>query len=404
MRNINVYLPYILVAVNVLTVSAFVAAIAGIVLIIRNWRDKRNPTRILSEAMKQNAPQVPTRPFSISRWKRWREKKRQARVERFLHEIRGEAEHLAQDDTTPPGNGGTIPPVTGGGDGWWHRNFRFIAIIIFALFVVYDIYYVVHNNIIGIYTYVNWTSVLVGAVIVLAIKFIWKNRRSISRLFLGLSRIDFLFIGIFLVPVIGMFVVCIAIFGSIEGIEIGWELVMFTAIMIPLGIIIGYKKDYIGWNKGILGQWFIPLSTRTYMFVQTGRSHLRTYLNSPDEILKDGEIVPEEYKGQADYERTWIQTTFGQYWIGPEFLGRSKKIFEIPREVEKEKIEDDDTPEAWTITKEPVTTWEFRERTPRPILVKVKFGDNIEMVILVLCNFRGKVPKTVGFTLNGAIY
>src|ERR1019366_4991455 len=107
-------------------------------------------------------------------------------------------------------------------------------------------------------------------------------------------------------------------------------------------------------------------------------------------VLVDGEIIDERYPGEAEDHKTWIQKKYGRYWVGFPFLGNHVHIFNITHDRAKRQLTQDMTPADWIDYADgPEPTDELRWKTPRAVLVPdIKFGDNVEANILVLCRLE----------------
>ncbi len=188
-------------------------------------------------------------------------------------------------------------------------------------------------------------------------------------------------------------------FFGIIGLIITCELIVFTMMMTPL--IIG-----IAWKTGYLATLFTTVGTGNIKFVDVGASNKYTYINIPGKVLIKGEIIDERYSGETEDRKTWVQKKFGRYWVGFPFLGNHVHTFYITHDRAKRQLTQDMTPADWIEYGEgPEPTDELRWKVPRAVLVPdVKFGDNIEANILVLCRIEFNVPLKPVYIQKGDFF
>lgn len=198
------------------------------------------------------------------------------------------------------------------------------------------------------------------------------------------------------------------LFGN-TGLEIEAEFLIFAVLM--TAIILG-----ISWKTGYLATLFFPIETGNIGFVDAGETNVFTYINIPGKVLRDGVevngkkfdgvIVDEEYPGQWLEEKTFIQKTWGQYWIGFKFLGRKVHRLEFTKERENPRLSKDMEPAEWIERDAGIfRTNELRSKFPRPVLVPdLKFADNIEANILAQCNLEVLIPKQLVYMQKGNFF
>ncbi|MFZ2621297.1 MAG: hypothetical protein WAX37_02200 [Minisyncoccia bacterium] len=189
------------------------------------------------------------------------------------------------------------------------------------------------------------------------------------------------------------------------------ELAVFTIIAVPLLLA-------IAWKKGYLRTLFMTVETGNIGFVDAGETNVYTYPNIPGKTLdehgelvdtntldKDGNRTHEEFS-QNRFWKNWIMRKLGFYWVGFGFLGRKIHMFSITKEREAKKLVPGMDPGEW-IERDPnpVLVSGLRYKFPRPVLVPdVKFTDNIEANILVLCKFEVLKPNVLVYTLKGNFF
>jgi len=173
--------------------------------------------------------------------------------------------------------------------------------------------------------------------------------------------------------------------------------VLFIIIMVPL--LLG-----IAWKTGYLRTLFTTIETGNIKFVDAGETNVKTYINIPGKILQGGEIIngnPDAKKGLM----RWIQKKFGFYWVGFAFLGRKVHTFSLIKERESRELKPNMEPSAWIEREQAKPSEELRWKFPRPVLVPdVKFQDNIEANILVLCKFEVLRPTVLMYIQKGSFF
>ncbi len=195
-------------------------------------------------------------------------------------------------------------------------------------------------------------------------------------------------------------------FTGLAGIMIILEFILFTVVMIPL--VIG-----ITWQTGYLRTLFFEIEEGNLGFVDSGQANVFTYSNIPGKILRDDVIVngksfedvlvDEEYPGQWEKEKTFIQKEWGLYWVGFKFLNRKVHFIPITKERENPGLSKDMDPSEW-IKRDPgvFPTDQLRGVFPRPVLVSdLKFVDNIEANMLAMCNLEVVIPRQFVYVQKG---
>ncbi len=190
---------------------------------------------------------------------------------------------------------------------------------------------------------------------------------------------------------------------------VGMSLV-FLMIWIPLLLA-------IAWKMGSLDHFFTEIETDNIGFGDSGESNKFVYANTPGHVLRwqreiedivvnDYVLIDEEHPNQAEEEKTFIQRTWGLYWIGPKFLNRSVHMIPLTKKKAASQLRKDMPVEEWIVgSNEVVYVNQLRRQFPRSVpVVDMKFNDGIEANMLVLANYEVVVPRKAVYTLKGDFF
>ncbi len=173
----------------------------------------------------------------------------------------------------------------------------------------------------------------------------------------------------------------------------------------------------IAWKMGYLDHLFFEIETDNIGFGDSGESNVFVYANTPGHVLRwqreiddivvnDYVLIEEEHPNQAEEEKTFIQGTWGLFWIGPKFLNRSVHMIPLTKKKAASQLRKDMPVEDWIVgSNEVVYVNQLRRQFPRSVpVVDMKFNDGIEANMLVLANYEVVVPRKAVYTLKGDFF
>ncbi|MEQ1499982.1 MAG: hypothetical protein ABL917_01255 [Parcubacteria group bacterium] len=208
-----------------------------------------------------------------------------------------------------------------------------------------------------------------------------------------------------------------------DGLLIADMLIAFVIIM--TGLLLG-----IAWNTGYLRSLFFQIETSNLAFVDSGQSNVFTYANvtgkilrwgvkiddvlvqgkiirtevrDGDELINDWVLVDEEYEGQSEKEKTFIQKTWGYYWRGFDIFNRRVHVIPLTKKKANANLRPGMPPEEWITGSDNVAEVDqLRSEFPRPVAVPdMKFSDGIEANLLLQGNYEVVVPRRPVYNLKG---
>lgn len=197
---------------------------------------------------------------------------------------------------------------------------------------------------------------------------------------------------------------------GVDGLLVIGEIILFLIVM-------SLMSGIMAWRTGYLNTLFFEIEDGNVAFVDSGQSNVFVYMNDPGYILEWGaEVdgvrindwvrVTERYPGQSEKNKTFIQKTFGKYWVGFKFMNRKVHMIPLTKKRAATNIRPNMPPEEWiTGTDDVVMVDQLRTVFPRPVAVPdLKFVDGFEAHLLLNGNYEVVVPRRLVYRLKGDFF